>query len=76
MIDMLTTTLTDDELYELTHSHQGACQLRRLHDAGFARARIIHGRVVLERRHYDAVCQGSMAESKPEPRVKSFREIA
>lgn len=56
---MTALTFTNDELRELTGYVRQAEQLRALHEQGFWRARrLITGRVILERSHYEAVCRG------------------
>lgn len=51
--------LTEAEIRELTGELKlPRCQVRRLREHGFTRARLERGRVVLERAHYDAVCRG------------------
>ena len=63
--------LEPDELIRLTGYRRPADQLGELLRQGFYRARRSpsDGSVILERPHYDAVCQGA---SKPanEPRVR------
>jgi hypothetical protein len=53
-------TLSDDELRELTGYTQPTRVLAELHLQGYYRARRspTTGRVILERAHYDSVCQG------------------
>lgn len=56
---------------ELTGYRQAAKQLEVLHQRGFWRAYILHGRVILERAHYDAVCAGAVVQGKTnEPTLK------
>ena len=49
-------TLSDEEIRVLTGYKQQCKQLEELHAQGFSRARIVRGRLILERAHYDAVC--------------------
>ena len=68
---LLPATLSEDEIYALTRATQPAAQLRRLVAAGFARARIERGHVVLERPHYIAVSGGNATEAdKPRPTIR------
>lgn len=76
MIDEL--LMTRDELQELTGHQQPRRQLKRLHADGFWRARLVGGRVVMERAHYQAVCQGAVAPDEKarntaRPRVREAR---
>lgn len=59
-------TLSDDELVEVTGYKQPASQLRALHDRGFllARRSTVTGKVILDRAHYEAVCNGFNAQTK------------
>lgn len=59
---MSSVTLTEGELVQVAGGHtQPRRQLTELHKRGFWRARLgIHGRVVLERAHFDAVCAGAL----------------
>jgi hypothetical protein len=52
-------TLTDAELVEATGYRQPAAQLRALHALGFwlARRSPLTGHVILDRAHYEALCQ-------------------
>jgi hypothetical protein len=60
--------LTDAEISALTPGLTlPRCQVRHLRAAGFTRARLARGKVVLERAHYDAVCRGEFAATA-EPR--------
>jgi len=75
-------TLTDQELDELCPGlTQTGARLRRLQADGFARARIIDGRLVLERAHFEAVCRGEFAAGRkqgyhaPEVNVSRNREL-
>ncbi len=56
--DMTKVTLQPDELEQLTGYEQATKQLNLLHKRGFTRAYIGRRGVVLERAHYEAVCQG------------------
>lgn len=54
--------LSASEIADLTGYARPAEQVAELHRLGFTRARIDRlGRVVLERAHYDAVCDGRFA---------------
>ena len=60
----MSTILPADELFAVTGYSRAAEQLAELHRLGFVRARIDRlGRVVLERAHYDAVCDGRFARN-------------
>ncbi len=62
--------LSDAELVALTGYKRAAEQLIELHRQGFNRARRDRlGRVVLERAHYDAVCQGAQQPARPKVRL-------
>jgi hypothetical protein len=75
-------TLTPDELRDLTGYLRPGDQLRSLHEQGFVRARLnALGTVVLERAHYNAVCEGRYARpleavQNDRPRVKRHAETA
>jgi len=75
-------TLTPDELHALTGRMRQADQLAELHQAGFLRARLgADGRVILERAHYLAVCEGRFARpgeprDTPAPSVRPVRKAA
>lgn len=62
-------TLTDEELRSLTGYKLARLQLDALHLAGFTRARIVLGKVVLERAHYEAVCRGQQPADRPRVRL-------
>lgn len=64
----MTLILTDDELHALTGYRTASRQLGVLSDAGFSRARIVMGKVVLERAHYEAVCRGERVPERPKVR--------
>ena len=51
-------TLSKAELVALTSYELPCKQLAELHAQGFHRARIGRDGVILERAHYEAVCQG------------------
>jgi hypothetical protein len=77
MSDLL---LTSAEIYELTGLELPRCQVRRLQEQGFARARLVRGKTVLERAHYEAVCRGMFAPapaasdtSRPRPALRSIK---
>jgi hypothetical protein len=52
--------LCEAEIKAITGYRQAASQLKELHAQGFYRARRAPttGKIVLERAHYDAICQG------------------
>ena len=61
--------LTDSELVALTGYKQRTLQLTELHRQGFHRARRGPlGNVILERAHYEAVCEGAI--EKPRPKLR------
>jgi len=63
-------TLTEAELFALTHYKRRADQLRELHRQGFHRARIGRdGSLILERAHYDAVASGRGEPAAPRVRL-------
>ncbi len=68
-------TFTEEELLEITGGYtRQADQLRVLRERGFFRAAILHGRLVLERSHYDAVTRAQLGTIAPaRPRLKSQR---
>lgn len=78
----MSLTLSPDEIAELTGGLQfPRCQVKRLHERGFVRARLERGRVVLERAHYDAVCRGEFARpaparDTPRPQLKAIKTAA
>ena len=56
----MSTTMTENEIAAITGYIQPGKQLATLKARGFERAyRDRSGRVILERSHYDAVCQGT-----------------
>lgn len=58
---MPTLKLSLEEILELTGGlSQPRRQLDSLRAAGFWRARIVRGQVILERAHYEAVCAGAL----------------
>lgn len=61
----MTTTLTADEVRELTGYSTPARQIRALHAAGYWLARITPLGVSLPRAHYEAVCGGARQEPAP-----------
>lgn len=62
--DLQPATLSDQEIAALVpNATQPATVVKRLHAAGFKRARIVGGRVVLERVHYEAVCRGEFGRA-------------
>lgn len=71
--------LTEEEIQELTGGLTlPRCQVRRLQERGFVRARLERGKAVLERVHYDAVCRGEFTAgpensdtARPRPRLRS-----
>lgn len=64
---MPSITLTAGELRLVTGGKKAPRrQLTELHRMGFWRARLgVHGKVVLERAHYDAVCAGALPGAAP-----------
>ncbi len=69
--------LTDAEVAALTEYEQPSKQLQELHRQGFYRARIgRHGRVVLERAHYEAVCRGQATPPPRHPRLRTPQRSA
>jgi len=50
--------LTEAELFRITAYKLPCKQLAELHAQGFHRARIGRDGVILERAHYEAVCEG------------------
>lgn len=55
----MSLTLTPTELAELTGGLTlPRCQLNELRRRGFVRARLVRGKVILERAHYEAVSRG------------------
>jgi hypothetical protein len=76
----MSLVLTADEIRELTGLELPRCQVRRLQAQGFARARLVRGKAVLERAHYDAVCRGEFAAgpetrdtARPRPALRSIK---
>lgn len=77
MTDLL---LTSAEIRALTGELTlPRCQVRRLQERGFVRARLERGRVVLERAHYEAVCRGEFTNgaapgntARPHPVLRSI----
>lgn len=71
---MTNIILTAEELQSLTGYKQSSSQLKALLRMGFYRARLSRvGGVVLERDHYQAVCQGGFASANAEayrPKVR------
>lgn len=73
--------LTPEEIAELTGGLvQPRSQVKRLHERGFARARLERGKAVLERAHYEAVCRGEFAGGpekrdtpRPRPQLRSIQ---
>ena len=64
--------LSESELRELTGYATARKQLEFLHQRGFYRATLGRfGRVVLERAHFEAVCQGrsGLNDAKPRPEL-------
>lgn len=61
-----------DTIERITGYKRPADQLRELKAQGFYRARLakVTGEVVLERPHYDAVCQGTQPSTPPGSRPK------
>jgi hypothetical protein len=73
-------TLSPDELQAITGYAQPAKQVEELRRQGFWRARRnMAGSVVLERRHYEAVCAGAThqpADDGPRLRAPTLRRAA
>jgi hypothetical protein len=74
-------TLSADELRQITGYTMPAKQVEELRRQGFWRARRnVAGAVVLERRHYDAVCAGAAAPAPdtagPRLRIPPLRRPA
>lgn len=68
----MSDVLSHEELVRITGYTQHAKQLEELHRNGFYRARRsrITGHVILERPHYEAVCQGAQQQKDaPRPRL-------
>lgn len=67
---MTDLVLTDAELVAVTGYRQSAAQLRELLERGFwlARRSALTGRVILDRAHYEAVCQGADRAPDTAPR--------
>lgn len=70
--------LSPEELAEVTGYRQPAAQLRALHERGFwlARRSPITGRVILDRAHYEAVCQGADRPADTVPRRRPMLRAA
>lgn len=77
-LNLADITLTDAELVAITGYRYARRQLEELHRQGYYRARRspVTGRVILERAHYNAVCQGLAAQSQARPRVRPLRQAA
>lgn len=79
---MITPTLSPKEIEAITGYTQPARQIGALHERGFVRAyRDRLGRVILERPHYDAVCQGTYhraqaAGARPAVNVSFLQRVA
>lgn len=73
----MSATLSADEIYSITGYRRPAEQLAELLRQGFYRARRSpsDNTVILERPHYDAVCQGA-AKTANEPRVRLRHKTA
>lgn len=61
----MSITLTPAEIFELTGLELPRCQVKRLQEQGFVRARLVRGKAVLERAHYEAVCRGEFTAAAP-----------
>ncbi len=76
---VMSLCLTVEELRTLTGDLKlPRCQVKRLHERGFVRARLERGRVVLERAHYEAVCRGEFAHAPekrdtPRPQLRTIK---
>lgn len=59
---MLPITLLPREIDALCPDiTQPMARVKHLRQQGFTRARVVHGAVVLERAHFEAVCRGEFA---------------
>lgn len=68
---MIDVVLTHEEVAALTTYVQPSAQLAELRRQGFWRARLgRHGRVILERAHYEAVCAGTEPPQR-QPRLRT-----
>lgn len=65
--------VSEEEIRALTGAKWPSRQLKILLDGGFFRARIVDGRVLLERAHYQAVCESTASRR---PKVRPCREAA
>ena len=74
---MITATLSDSELEQVTGYKRASDQLVELHRQGFYRARRspTTGHIILERVHYDAVCAGARQVQEPRVRVPLLRTV-
>jgi len=71
----MNTTLTPEELAQVTGYRRAGDQLAELQRQGFYRARRspTTGNIILERVHYDAVCAGTRPVNEPQVRVPQLR---
>lgn len=79
MIDPDDIVLGEAELVRITGGYtRQADQLRVLLERGFFRAAILHGHLVLERSHYDAVTRAQLGDPQQSkrPMLKSQRQKA
>lgn len=69
-------TLSHLELFDVTGYSRAGEQLAELHRLGFPRARIDRlGRCVLERAHYEAVCDGRYVANGRDVNRPRVREV-
>lgn len=76
----MSIVLTPEEIFDLTGLTLPRCQVKRLQEQGFARARLVRGKAVLERAHYEAVCRGEFTTggpardtSRPRPQLRAVK---
>jgi hypothetical protein len=67
--------MSAEELVELTDQRQARRQYEVLRARGFWRVQLTHGRVILERAHYLAVCAGALAPGTPSSQQREQRPI-
>lgn len=69
--------LSREELESLTGYKLATKQLNYLHEHGFGRARIDrHGKVILERAHFDAVSRGELHTQRKGANLSHFKRAA
>lgn len=76
----MSITLTPEEIFDLTGLTLPRCQVKRLKEQGFSRARLARGRAVLERAHYESVCRGEFTAggqardtARPRPQLRAVK---